>query len=393
MSIAEPAGLGGLIGNIYEAALDSTRWDTFLAGFAQNLRSHCALIWAHDFSNGTSQVEGASGIISTSHGIDPAALKSFADYYSQKNVWTEDPLLHQEGRVVNSSSLYPEQRLKHTEYYNDWLRHQDFFYSAAAIVEKRDDRSLNVTLVRSESAGGYTEQELHLIRLLMPHLQAAFTLHRRLHRLDALSQSSISVLETSSFGIVLLDERCQVLHANTLAHERAKDSGLLRFGAQDSIKATYSSDDARLQRRLLHAVRTGAGADGDSGGALRLRGLDGSQLDLIVTPLPSWSSPFGERSAAAIFISNPLATIGSLGQMLANLYGMTPAEARLTEALVNGLSPQEYAERQQVSLHTVRAQFKSAAAKAGTSRQAELVRVILTGPAVLRWNDRRVNRS
>lgn len=393
MSSLEPVGLGALIGSIYEAALDSSRWDVFLVEFAARLRSHSALIWGHDFSDGTAHIDGPSGIISSVHDIDPNALDSFASYYCHRNVWTEDPLLHQAGHVVNSTSMYPEDRLKRTEYYNDWLRHQDFFYSAAAIVEKRDDRSLNVTLLRSAGAGGYTEQELQTIALLMPHLQAAFALHRRLYRLDALSQSSISVLETSTFGVVLLDEHRQVLHANSLAHELAKNSGLLRFGPQETIKATYAADDNKLQHRLHHAVRTGEGEVGDSGGSLRFRGLDGSQLDLVITPLPSWASPFGERSAAAIFISNPKATIGSLSQMLGSLYSMTPAESRLTEALVNGLTPQEYAERQQVSLHTVRAQFKSAAAKAGTSRQADLVRIVLTGPAVLRWNDRRINHG
>lgn len=378
-------GLGALIGSIYEAALDSRRWDAFLAGFAARLGSQAAVIWAHDFSDRSAEFDGTSGVISNIHGIDPAALDTFSDYYSQLNVWMDDPQLHNGGQVVTSSSLYPDDQLKRSEYYNDWLRPQDFFYSSAAIVEKRDDRSLNVTLMRSEKGGVYDEQELQLIAALMPHLQAAFTLHRRLYRLDALSQSSIAVLEASPFGIVLLDEHAQVLHANTLAHDLTKRSGLLRLGAGDSIRATYASDEARLQRSLHLAVHTGAGHSGESGGALRLRGVDGRRLDLMIAPLPSWASPFGARSAAALFISDPQASVGSLTQLLRTLYGMTPAEARLTEALANGLSPQEYAERQQLSLHTVRSQFKAAAAKAGTSRQADLVRIVLTGPAVLRW--------
>lgn len=386
MANPQDISLGGLIGSIYEAALDSSRWDAFLANFSARLRTQSALIWAHDFSDQSVELQSLGGTISTSHGFDPAALATFADYYSQTNVWMEDPLKHQSGQVVTSSSLYPDSQLKKTEYYNDWLRPQGFFYSSAAVVHKQDDRSFNVTLIRSENAGGYTDEEHRIIAALIPHLQAAFVLHRRLYQLDALSQTSINVLETSPFGVVLLDEKGGVLHANTLAHELAKSAGLLRFGAQGQLRATYAADDARLQRHLHFAVRTGDGAEvGDSGGTLRLRHVDGSRLDLVVTPLPSWASPFGERSAAAVFISNPQATIGSLAQMLGSLYGMTPAEARLTEALVNGLTPQEYAQRQQLSLHTVRAQFKSAAAKAGTSRQADLVRVVLTGPAVLRW--------
>ena len=66
-------------------------------------------------------------------------------------------------------------------------------------------------------------------------------------------------------------------------------------------------------------------------------------------------------------------------------YRMTPAEARLTQALVNGLSLQEYAAQAELSFHTVRSQLKAVVGKVGVGRQADLVRVVLTGPAIMRW--------
>ena len=69
--------------------------------------------------------------------------------------------------------------------------------------------------------------------------------------------------------------------------------------------------------------------------------------------------------------------------MLRSLYGLTPAEARLAQALVNGLSLQEYADQQSVSIHTVRSQFRTIATKAGVGRQTDFVRAVLTGPAML----------
>lgn len=383
MAFFEQDDVGTLIGSIYEAALDSTRWNDFLVQFSARLNSSAALIWGNDFSDRSVDIHGNSGSISTYHGFDPAAMETFAAYYCQRNVWTEDPLLHKEGFVVTSSGLYPDADLKHTEYYNDWLRPQDLFYSSAAIVSKRDDRSLNVTLVRSQNAGTYTPNELKVINSLMPHLQAAFALHRRLHRLEALNHATTGALEASPFGVILLDERTHILHANSLAQRLAKQSGLLRFGNNNSLHAVSYSDNATLQHCLHGAVMTGKNRSGGSGGALRLKGSGDSHLDLVTVPLPGWASPFGEHSAAAVFISNPKTTISSLSDRLKSLYGMTPAEAKLTEALVRGLTPQEYAERQQLSLHTVRAQFKTAASKAGTNRQADLVRIVLTGPAVL----------
>lgn len=388
---ASSAGLNGLIANIYEAALAPALWTNFLQTFAAHFNSPSSMLWAIDFGTQSVEIDPGSNDLAAFHGLDPAAMASFASYYAQRNVWIENPALHQEGRVVVSSALFPDSRLKQTEYYNDWLRQQDVFYSSAAVVEKRNDRSFNVTLARSERAGAYTPEELQGIAVLMPHLQTGIALHRRLHRLDALAQASVGVLETIPFGIVLLDERGQVLHANSSAVALVRTSRLLHLVEGSAVRARQPADDALLQRHLHSAMQTGKRRPGGAGGTVRLRGIDGAQLQVLVAPLPAWSSPFGQRSTAAIFLSDPRTLIGSLAGMLQALYGMTPAEARLTEAMVNGLTPQEFADRQQISLHTVRTQFKAAAARVGTNRQAELVRIVLTGPAVLRWGEQHGN--
>ena len=119
------------------------------------------------------------------------------------------------------------------------------------------------------------------------------------------------------------------------------------------------------------------------GGAIRLTGVGGRELHLLVTPLPGGFSPLGDEAPAVIFCSDPQASIALLSGRLETLYGMTPAEARLTEGLVSGQSLSEYADTRNVSINTVRSQLKAAAAKAGAKRQADLVRIVLTGPTIL----------
>jgi DNA-binding CsgD family transcriptional regulator len=76
--------------------------------------------------------------------------------------------------------------------------------------------------------------------------------------------------------------------------------------------------------------------------------------------------------------------VGRFSRRLEIMYEMTAAEAQLTEALVNGKSLQEFADSRRVSMNTVRTQLKSASAKTGARRQADLVRMILTGPAIFK---------
>ena len=72
------------------------------------------------------------------------------------------------------------------------------------------------------------------------------------------------------------------------------------------------------------------------------------------------------------------------GQLM-ELFGLSGAEARLTRALCQGDSVEEYARDQGLKLPTVRTQIRSVFAKTGTERQATLIRLI-AGIPVAREN-------
>jgi DNA-binding CsgD family transcriptional regulator len=57
--------------------------------------------------------------------------------------------------------------------------------------------------------------------------------------------------------------------------------------------------------------------------------------------------------------------------------GFTPAEARLAQALANGMNLKEYSESASISITTARNQLASLFAKTGTHRQAALVAWLL----------------
>lgn len=373
-----------MVGGIYEAALDTSRWRDVLTQVSVALNSETGLIWANDFEDQTGHLGGQLGAISANVGFAPEFLDSFVRHYSHCNVWLERPELHREGTVVTSATLYPENHLEKTEWYGDWLRPQGLYYTAAVIVEKRRSRSFNVTVTRRKSAGAYDAAEVALLGRLMPHLQSAFALHRRLHRLEVLSHASVQAIECLPMGLALIGDDGQVIHANAEAHSLINKVKVLRLDADGGLSAVAAKDDLPLQKAIREAISTGAGHAGGAGASLRLTGLDHQQLHLLIAPLPRKASPFGALTSAVVFISDPanLAEVNVL--VLKDLYGFTPAEARMTVAMTQGLTPQEYAVRQGLSLNTVRTQFRSAATKVGVGRQADFVSAVLMGPAVLR---------
>jgi DNA-binding CsgD family transcriptional regulator len=60
------------------------------------------------------------------------------------------------------------------------------------------------------------------------------------------------------------------------------------------------------------------------------------------------------------------------------MFGLTPAESRLAAALASGLALEAAAQAEGWTLNSAKTYLKSVFGKLGVSRQADLVRVVLT---------------
>jgi DNA-binding CsgD family transcriptional regulator len=69
---------------------------------------------------------------------------------------------------------------------------------------------------------------------------------------------------------------------------------------------------------------------------------------------------------------------------ICQLYGLSRAEGRVVALLASGQRLDLVAENLGVTYDTVRKHLKQVFSKTGTDRQAELVRMLVTGPAGLR---------
>jgi DNA-binding CsgD family transcriptional regulator len=125
------------------------------------------------------------------------------------------------------------------------------------------------------------------------------------------------------------------------------------------------------------------GGPGEAGGVISLARPEGRRLSVLICPLRRYGLSLGPADPAALLIfGDPDASASTSTQALIDLFGLTPAEARLTAALVDGERLEEYADRLKISVNTARTQSKQVFAKTGCSGQVELVRAILTNPAL-----------
>lgn len=106
----------------------------------------------------------------------------------------------------------------------------------------------------------------------------------------------------------------------------------------------------------------------------------GAYLVAMRTPLRP--DPARADALVMVFFHDVRQNPGLDPDVVADTFGLTPAEARLAVTLASGVAVKTIAAQRRVEVSTVRTQLRSILAKTGTNRQAELVRVLLGLPAV-----------
>ena len=205
----------------------------------------------------------------------------------------------------------------------------------------------------------------------------------------------MEVLDSLSFGVLLIDAAFRVIALNRAAADIVGAGDGFGIDRGGRCRAGTSGQDATLARLIRKATETGDGKGTGSGGALALPRPSGLRpYAVLVAPLREGPFELGiNRPAAVVFVSDPECRPQPPAEFLAQFYGLTPAEARLAEQLLAGASIKEAAEQLQVAERTARWTLGQVFTKTGTRRQSELIRLVLSGPAVLAGRRRPSGRS
>jgi DNA-binding CsgD family transcriptional regulator len=200
------------------------------------------------------------------------------------------------------------------------------------------------------------------------------------------SAELILLIDQLEQGVLLVTGRAVVLHLNRMA-EALLRSGVLRRDAAGAVACPVPEDTRRLRRSVGEVA---AGAAGDER-RLVIHRLEGSHpLSMRVVGVHAGGGP--DHPAAAVLVSDPERLAAPAEAHLRELYGLTPAEARVAAAVLDTEPLQHIADRLAVSVNAIRIHLQHVFDKTGTHRQAELVRLLMAHrlPAV---DDRRLTMA
>jgi DNA-binding CsgD family transcriptional regulator len=175
---------------------------------------------------------------------------------------------------------------------------------------------------------------------------------------------------------VLLGEAGNVVRMNRAAERLVADQRAMRV-MNGRVVALQPSDDRTLQALITAATSRTPGRSG----AMFLRSLE------LALPLTAQVSPISAEPAsifeaprgALLSISDPNLAAAQSAETLRLRFQFTPAEARVAVQAAEGRSAREIAVNLKLSVNTVRRHLQMLLEKTGASRQADLVRMLMSG--------------
>jgi DNA-binding CsgD family transcriptional regulator len=362
MSKPDALALEGVSARLGEAALDPSLWPELMDGI-------CRAIGA----------EGAGLLQSDVRTPDVPFTDSVKDLFAVyfREGWHERdlrartvPLLLAGVPVVTDQDVSTPDEMRSHVYYNDFINRVGLHWWAG--VGFRAGSALwALSLQRTGRQGPFEEREKRLLAPLVKPLTQVATLSNAVGRASLLGCTN--ALAAVRHPAVAIDQIGTILEANPAMGTVYGEE--LRIRNNRLVLKDQAANVAieQLIRRI------GASADQSAvPGAepILIRRAEKPPVILRTLPVPPAArSPF--LGACAIFTFTSLETKPQPdAALLAQAFGLTPAETRLAAMLADGSSLEIAADKLSIARETARNQLKSVFAKTGTHRQSQLVALL-----------------
>jgi DNA-binding CsgD family transcriptional regulator len=359
-----------LVETIYDAAVDTSQWQRFVDRLAATLGGHCVGFSLQLPTRNTRPVWFGSGFRDDLTEVFARNLRAGLPWEDARTSYW------QEGFRSARESASREQIFA-SPIYADWYVPQGFEPEPPIgfTLKVEDGRALaSIVILQMTGHSPLESADFDLLDALVPHLQRAYEVHARVQECHALEEA----LDRIPTGLLLLDSRGKIVLSNRAARSIADlHDG---FELRNRTPELYRRGDKELLDHLVdQAIHPPNAAGGGGVMAITRKSGQRSFTVLVASLLDSRRESTQSDAVAALYISDLEQGSSHHSDALRTLYGLTEAEAELVDLLCEGLPLDEAAARRGVTTNTARSQLKQVFVKTSTSRQSELVRLVLAG--------------
>jgi len=356
-----------VVDRIYGAVGDPETWGDVLQEIAEALGARGALIFRP--SANASETQGF-----WSPSIDD--LVDWAIRGDGKELHNPRParaLRFALGRAATESDLFSQVELDKDPYNREMIARLGYRWEAGGVLAMIDGAPLLFTTQRRGNKERFGSSELEAMEALFPHFTRAAQISIRLAL--ARAEGVLFAFDQMACGGILLGHNGRVLKVNACA-EQLMGKGIDIAGGR--IVASNSAGNAALQGIIQAAMASEVGLKRErTRPTVVIERYESGPLIAYAIPLRGGIRDVFNPGKAVLVLEEPQARRQVASSVLAEAFGLTPAEVRVAVALAQGKDPATIAEEHRVSIGTIRSQLKSLMAKTDTHRQAELVTLVL----------------
>jgi DNA-binding CsgD family transcriptional regulator len=356
---------------IYAAGSGEVGWEIALGEMAKGVGTDIAAVFADEpassrpfacLTNATPEVESVFATWSTvAKHQDP--VRAFLDRF---------PI----GTICRSSDIISYSHFRSSGFYRDYAIRFGGTQFMDVDLERDSHGLLNVCLWSQDRRTPLDDRSMQTLKFLLPHLARALRVERLLARQKLRHDYALAALDALATPVFVVDDRAMVSFANAAALDlTAVEDGL---SVNKTVIGTTSEHHASLAatlRLLIAEPREETRIHAIAVERPRKRPLT---LTVVLPPAasPVWAEA-GSGPGAVIFVGDADQELADVDRNLQRIHGLTEREAHTAMSLSNGLDLKSIALAEGVGVETIRKHLKQAFWKTGTSRQAELVRLVL----------------
>lgn len=344
-----------VIDAIYAAGLDPVEWERSAYLIKDYIGGHTVNMLVHDIDN-----------FNVNFSFTTALGNKDAAYYFE-NILPYDDINAIYDHITPSSFLTSDffsddeisRKFSHENFYKEFG--MDRF--DAVLIDQTEAYRAFLAVARSRHDMPFTPQDKSCLQQLLPHLQRALEINRRLSEGQMLASFSSETLKHLTTAVLLLDAKGHVVLRNTAA-EKTEAEGYYEIRDKKLHLA-----DSKANRELLQLLgsRFAAGSNNSiqfchhsKAGVMLCCPLD---ADRFTFNDPKW----------AVFILREAGNFELPSEWMQAIYDLSKSELRVLELLLRGLNAPAIAEQLGISRDGVKFHLKNISTKTGSKSQVELV--------------------
>jgi DNA-binding CsgD family transcriptional regulator len=318
--------------------------------------------------------------------IDPELLNQYRVYYQTVSPFRHLITAMKAGDRFSRARHCSDKDFLKTELYNGFFKKHDVFNYEYQVFFSDARGFAGFSLSRPRGMKNFSRAEIKTIEFLVPHLQNAFQIYLKFAEFERDKLIISECLEKISQNVIVLDKFGKIVFATDSAAKLIAGRDGLSIDHRGVLSANSPQESKKLKLLLQSVFEPARVENVDYAKTIQISRLSGRR------PFSVFVSPFYEKSGvlfmrqtfALLFIKEPDDKVESIEPFLSDTYSLTSAESRLAVLLAQGRSINEICEILGVKQNTVRTHLKRVFSKTETTRQSELVKLIINSSIKLK---------